>query len=248
MICQLQPMWLSIGAGVTGIFSALYMAKAGLRVAVVEKGRVAGEQSSRNWGWIRQHGRDEAELPIMMEASRLWEEADRETGKRTGFSRSGVCYLASGESRLEARESWLEIAKQHQLDTRMLSRREVDDLIDRSGAGTSAHQWIGAAYTASDGRAEPWQAVPAIADLARSHGVCIRENCAVRRLDVSAGRVNGVVTEIGNIKCEQVIVAAGAWSSLFVRQHGVSIPQLSVRSTVCQTAPMPEVFCRKCSR
>ena len=43
-----------IGAGVIGIFSALYMIEKGLKVAVIEKGRVACEQSSRNWGWIRQ--------------------------------------------------------------------------------------------------------------------------------------------------------------------------------------------------
>jgi glycine/D-amino acid oxidase-like deaminating enzyme len=29
-----------------------------VRVVVCEKGRVAGEQSSRNWGWVRQQGRD----------------------------------------------------------------------------------------------------------------------------------------------------------------------------------------------
>ena len=231
-----------IGAGVIGIFAALYMARAGLKVVVCEKGRVACEQSSRNWGWIRKHGRDRAELPIMMEASRLWEEVDRETGGKTGFTRGGVCYLASTQEKLEKRESWLEIAREHQLDTCMLGKSQVDALIDRAGAGGKAHQWVGASYTPSDARAEAWHAVPTIAALARSHGVLIRENCAVRGLESRAGTVTGVVTETGRIACEQVVVAAGAWSALFLRRHGVDIPQLSVRSTVCHTAPMPEVF------
>ena len=230
-----------IGAGVIGIFAALYLARSGLKVVVCEKGRVACEQSSRNWGWIRQHGRDRAELPIMMEASRLWEEADTDTGGRTGFRRQGVCYLASSEKKLARRESWLEIAREHQLDTRMLTKTEVDQLIARRGE-TGAHKWVGAAYTPSDARAEAWQAIPAIAGLARSEGVILRENCAVRGLDVNAGQVRGVVTETGSIRCEQVIVAAGAWTSLFLRRHGINIPQLSVRSTVCRTTPMPEVF------
>ncbi|MEO1142415.1 MAG: FAD-dependent oxidoreductase, partial [Pseudomonadota bacterium] len=97
-----------IGGGVIGIFAALYLARSGLKVTVCEKGRIAGEQSSRNWGWIRQHGRDRAELPIMMEASRLWEEADNDVGGRTGFTRGGVCYLASTEARLAKRETWME--------------------------------------------------------------------------------------------------------------------------------------------
>ena len=45
-----------IGAGIIGISTALYLAERGIRVMVCEKGRVAGEQSSRNWGWIRQTG------------------------------------------------------------------------------------------------------------------------------------------------------------------------------------------------
>ena len=57
-----------VGAGIAGVMAAHFLALAGRRVVVLEKGRVAGEQSSRNWGWIRQQGRDPAELPIMQEA------------------------------------------------------------------------------------------------------------------------------------------------------------------------------------
>ncbi|MEX0371104.1 MAG: FAD-dependent oxidoreductase, partial [Tateyamaria sp.] len=61
-----------IGGGVIGVCTALYLAEAGKRVVLLEKGRIAGEQSSRNWGWIRQQGRDPDELPIMVDANRLW--------------------------------------------------------------------------------------------------------------------------------------------------------------------------------
>jgi glycine/D-amino acid oxidase-like deaminating enzyme len=47
-----------IGGGVIGVCTALFLAEAGKRVVLLEKGRIAGEQSSRNWGWIRQQGRD----------------------------------------------------------------------------------------------------------------------------------------------------------------------------------------------
>lgn len=231
-----------IGGGVIGLFAALYMRRSGLKVVVCEKGRIAGEQSSRNWGWIRQHGRDLAELPIMMEATRLWEQADKETGGRTGFKRGGLCYLASTQSKLEKRAEWLDIAKQCQLDSRLLSKAEVDKLIDRDKRGVDSHEWVGATYTPNDARAEAWQAIPAIAEMAQDEGVTIIENCAVRMLDIEAGEIKGVVTEKGTIRTEQVVLAAGAWSSLFAKRHGINIPQLSVRSTVCQTEPLPEFF------
>ena len=56
----------------------------------------------------------------------------------------------------------------------------------------------------------------------------IVEDCAVRALDRKAGRVAGVVTELGRIACDQVVVAGGAWSALLLRAEGVVIPQLSV--------------------
>jgi glycine/D-amino acid oxidase-like deaminating enzyme len=218
------------------------MQRNGLKVVVCEKGRVAGEQSSRNWGWVRQHGRDRAELPIMMEAAQLWKQIDKETNGRTGLKQGGVCYLASTDEKLEKGIKWLDTAKECQLDTRLLSKAEVDKLIDKSARGEGAHEWVGATYTPSDARAEPWQAIPAIAELAQSEGVRIVENCAVRMLDIEGGTITGVVTEQGTIRCEQVLLAAGAWSSLFAKRHGINIPQLSVRSTVCQTEALPEFY------
>ena len=52
----------------------------------------------------------------------------------------------------------------------------------------------------------------------------------------------GVVTEHGRIACDQVVLAGGAWSSLFLRRHGIEIPQLSVRATVAATGPLPEIY------
>lgn len=80
-----------------------------------------------------------------------------------------------------------------------------------------------------------------LAALAEQAGVTIVENCAVRGLDLAAGKVAGVVTEQGRLRCDQVLVAAGAWSSLFLRHHGLSLPQLSVRASVAQTLPMPDM-------
>ncbi|MEM1375924.1 MAG: FAD-binding oxidoreductase [Pseudomonadota bacterium] len=228
-----------IGGGVIGVCAAIYMADLGLSVVIIEKGRIAGEQSSRNWGWIRQHGRDYAELPIMMEANRLWEELDAQTGNNTGFKRGGVIYLASTEAELAKREQWLKTAREYQLDSRLIGRIELANLIQQ---GDGAHQWVGATWTPSDARAEPWQAVAALAELAQSKGVAFRENCAARCLDFQNGKVTGVVTEYGIVRCEQVVLAAGAWSSLFLQNHDISIPQLSIHSKVCRTAPMAKVL------
>ena len=119
-----------IGGGVIGVSTALFLARAGVSVLLCEKGRVAGEQSSRNWGWIRQQGRDAAELPIATESLRLWESLSAELDEDIGFKRSGVLYAAGTDEALAGYERFYEVAKAHQLDTRMLSGREIDALVD----------------------------------------------------------------------------------------------------------------------
>ena len=226
-----------VGGGIIGVMSAWELAKSGLRVVVLEKGRVGGEQSSRNWGWIRSQGRDAAELPIMAEATAMWQQMAADIPEDIGLRKIGVTYLAAQQGDIGRYEDWLPHARAHGLDSRILTAKQTADLIPQA-----AKRWAGALHTASDMKAEPWVALPALARAAARGGVQIIENCAVRMLDITAGRVTGVITEQGAIAAPQVVVAGGAWSNLFLRRNGITIPQLSVRATVAATAPLPQVF------
>ena len=75
-----------IGAGIAGTATAYFLARAGVSVLLCEKGRVAGEQSSRNWGWIRKQARDAAELPIVIESQGIWAGLAEEIGEDVGFA------------------------------------------------------------------------------------------------------------------------------------------------------------------
>jgi glycine/D-amino acid oxidase-like deaminating enzyme len=227
-----------IGAGIAGTATAYFLAERGVKVLLLEKGRVAAEQSSRNWGWVRQQGRDWAELPIMIEANKIWRELAERTGEADlTFTPCGCVYLAADQSGAEKYEEWRELGAQHQLDTRMLSAAEIRDRVPGM-TGT----WVAGMVTESDGRAEPFVAVPALARAARRAGAIIIEDCAARTLDIEAGRVAGVVTEAGRVRCDQVVLAGGAWSNGFAANAGFSLPQLLVRSTAARTEAAPEFF------
>ena len=66
---------------------------------LVEKGRLAGEQSSRNWGFCRTQGRDIAEVPLAIESLRQWDRMAARVGGEVGFTRAGACYLCETRRR-----------------------------------------------------------------------------------------------------------------------------------------------------
>ncbi len=221
-----------IGGGIIGVAAALTLAERGVPVVLCEKGHVAGEQSSRNWGWCRQQGRDPREIPLIVESLKLWRGMNERVGAETGFTTCGVVYLEETAAGLAARERWLEEAKRYQLDSRLLGQAETAALLP--GA---AKPYAGALFTPSDGRAEPTKAAPAMAAAARARGAKILESCAVRGLELEGGRVAAVVTEKGRVRCRAAILAGGAWSSLFLRNLGVRLPQLKTRSSVLRSEP-----------
>jgi len=225
-----------VGGGIVGCSAAYYLARAGVSVALFEKGRIAGEQSGRNWGWVRQQGRSPVELPLMIESLRLWQSLPAELGEDVGLRQGGSLYLAEDAAQLDSLSEWLPVAREHGLDTRLLVDRELAGVL-----ATEAH-WAGAMYTASDARAEPGRATPAIARGARRAGAAVLTHTAVRGIETAGGRIAGVVTEYGRVAARAVVCAAGAWTSLFCRSFGVGVPQLPVLGTVARTAPAPQLL------
>ena len=225
-----------IGGGIIGATAAYFLARRGLSVALLDKGHVGCEQSSRNWGWCRQQNRDARELPLSGIALRLWDELATEIGQDLGFRRSGLLYATDDPGQLHEWEKWRQTARQFNIETHMLSPAEATAAIPAAG-----RHWIGGVHSINDGKAEPSLAAPVIAEGARTRGATIHQGCAARNLDITNGAVTGVETEQGFIRAGAVLCAGGAWTSAFCRRHGIEFPQASVRQTAMRTRPAPNI-------
>ncbi|WP_426958377.1 NAD(P)/FAD-dependent oxidoreductase [Muricoccus radiodurans] len=226
-----------IGGGIIGVAAAYHLAKKGRSVALIEKAHVGCEQSSRNWGWVRQQGRDRHEIPLARAALEMWGGLKEEIGADLGFRRAGVTWVTNDPKELAAWEAWADDAREMQVHSRMLSAAEVKQHIPEGSTS-----WIGGMTTPSDGRAEPSMAAPALAEAARRIGVTLHQGCAARGMETKGGAVDAVVTEKGRIRTGAVLLAGGAWSTLFCRRHGINLPQAMVDGTAFRTTPAPEVI------
>jgi glycine/D-amino acid oxidase-like deaminating enzyme len=205
-----------IGGGIVGVFAAYYLARSGLRVAVVEKGLIGAEQSSRNWGWCRQQNRDGRELPIATKSLDLWERFAADSGEDAGFRRCGLFYLSNDEQEIAGWARWHDFARTVGITTHML-----DSAAATERGRATRRTWEGGVFSPTDGIADPANAAPAVARAIMKLGSTVHQSCAARGLETAGGRVSGVVTEKGVIRTDTAILAGGAWASSFCRQLGV---------------------------
>ncbi|PZU19886.1 MAG: D-amino-acid oxidase [Shinella sp.] len=225
-----------IGGGIIGVSTALSLVERGLRVAVCEKGLIGAEQSARNWGWVRQMGRDPAELPLAIESLRLWRGMNERINGETGFRQAGIAYLCETDADVAMYEDWLKHALPLGLDSRLVTGEALQTLVP--GA---AKPFKAALYTPSDAKAEPMLAAPAIARGAAAKGAHILTNCAVRTVERTGGRVSSVVTERGEIRCASVVLAGGAWSRRFAGNMGIDFPSLTILGSVARLSSIDGV-------
>jgi len=220
-----------IGGGIIGVSTAYFLAKEGIKVCLCEKGYISGEQSGRNWGFVRIQGRDEREIPMVAESQRIWRYFSSETGIDTGYKEGGCLFTAYDEKELQSFDAWLELAKKYDIPTEPLDQKGL-----RNEVGLAANKWVGGMLTRTDGRAEPQKATLAIAKAAENLGASIISGCSVRGIETSGGSLSRIITEKGPINASTAVCAAGAWSSYFCRSLGISVPQLKVRGTVARTS------------
>lgn len=225
-----------IGGGIVGCATAYYLAKRATRVTLLEKGEIAGEQSSRAWGFVRKQGRHPAEVPLMLVASPMWGDLDRELQADVEFVRGGNLALAETRADLERLEAIHAADRQAGLNTRLVSPQELEKIV--TGI---RREWAGGLFSPDDGHAEPRKATEAFARAAGRAGARIETGCAALGLDLTNDRISGVLTERGPIRTGVVVCAAGIWSPVVARWAGLSLPCQVVATSVAATEPVGPV-------
>ena len=85
---------------------------------VLDKSRIAGQQSTRAWGFVRQQGRDPSEMPLAIASNRLWLDLQEELRTDLGWRQGGCLYIGHDDAQMARYETCLETSRQHGIDTR----------------------------------------------------------------------------------------------------------------------------------
>ncbi|MBV8681458.1 MAG: FAD-binding oxidoreductase [Caulobacteraceae bacterium] len=217
-----------IGAGVTGLSSAWWLARSGVDVLVIDKGIVGWEASGRNGG-----GASHYHSPLFHEEQKLWPQMDELLGYTTEYRRERVIF-ATTEHHLENYRRMAEIC-------RGLGYR-VDDLDPaqvRSFVPLAGDNVTGGIHLRFGGQANPQRTVQAYAWALQDLGGRVFQHTPALRIVTAGGRVSGVETPRGVLGCDHLVVAAGPQAEALLAPIGLRLPLAPARAEMIVTEPAP---------
>lgn len=228
-----------IGGGIVGCSTLYHLARLGWTDTVlVEKHKLTSGSTFHAAGLVGQLRTSANITQLLGHSVELYRTLEAETGLATGWKMNGGLRLACNAER------WTEVKRQATtaasfgLEMHLLSPREAQELWPLM----EIDDLVGAAFLPTDGQASPSDITMALARGARMAGATICEDTEVSSIEVVDGVVRAVVTDVGRIECEKVVVCAGQWTRELAATVGVNVPLVPVEHQYIITEPLsPEV-------
>ncbi len=227
-----------IGAGVVGAACAYYAARAGLSVAVVDRGPVAGGTTGAGEGNLLVSDKEAGpELDLALLSAGLWRDLAAVLPQEIEYEAKGGLVVAPDQASLEALRTFAEGQRKAGVDA---AEAGPDDL--RSLEPHLAPGLAGGFLYPQDAQVQPAQAA---ARLLAASGAEVHLGEEVTGFVRSGEAVRGVRTARRELLAPAVVNAAGTWAGAVAELAGVSLPVLPRRGFVLVTEPLPRVVRHK---
>lgn len=217
-----------IGAGVTGLSAAWWLAREGVDVIVLDKGVAGYEASSRNGG-----GATHYQSPLFHEEQRLWPLMDELLGYPTEYRPERIV-IALTEAQMARYLRTQSILGGLGYSVSALDAKQVRDAVPLAGERS-----IGGIHVHTGGQANPQRTVQAYAWAAQDLGARIVQHTPALGIEMAHGRAAGVRTADGIIGCDQLVVAAGPQTGILLREIGIDLPLAPARAEMIVTEALP---------
>ena len=231
-----------IGAGIVGAACADHLARAGVPVAVVERGGVGHGTTGSGEGNILVSDKGPGpELQLAMRSLALWRAEDAGFAERTELEAKGGVVVAMSEAEGDGLARFATAQRAAGVLAEPAGRSDIRELEPHL---TVEHH--SAMHYPQDMQVQPVIAASAFLSRARAHGATVMTGTTVTGVPTTAtGAVRGVDTDRGRIAAGVVVDAAGTWSDEVARLAGTTIPVAPRRGVILVTAPVPQTVWHK---
>ncbi len=232
---------LIIGGGIAGAAAALYLARRGRDVALVERGEIAGEASGANAGQIGAAGWGDVpdlEAYLTMGSLQLFIELQFDLGCDIEFRQSGALTAIQTAAQLDYMGERVREMRGRGLSVEIVTARQARAMEPEINPNLP-----GCMFTPLRAQADPVKATRAFARAAEREGARIFTGRAVESAAPTSDGGWRASANGGEMRCRTLVIAAGAWSARIGEMMGLRIPIQPVQGQMWATdAVPPSVF------
>ena len=210
-----------VGGGIAGCSTAYHLSLLGeTDVLLLEQGRLTCGTTWHAAGLVGQMRPNRNMTAMSKYGIELYARLEAETGLATGWKQCGSVNVARTKERMQTLRKQVALARSFGVEVEVITPQQAGDLFPL----LRVDDLEGAIWIPGDGKANPTDLTMSLAKGARNRGVRIVEGVEVSGVEVERGRVTGVRTAQGDVKCEVLVNCAGQWARQFGRLAGVTVP------------------------
>ena len=225
---------LIIGGGLMGSATALYLGLRGVRCTVLDRAHAGRHASGVNAGGLRKLNRHPAEIPLSVEAGRVWGHISDLVDSDCDVKLAGQARVAENGVDLEILERRAALVRNLGYDHEQMIGREA--LYQKIPA--LAPHCVGALWCDGDGYARPYHATTAFRRKAESLGATYHTGTAVDALERD-GDDWLASTRRGEFRAPILVNTAGAWGARLAAAVGETLPVEPKAPTLMVTERLP---------
>jgi sarcosine oxidase, subunit beta len=226
-----------IGGGVTGLSTALFLARGGAEVTVIERAEPWSEASGANAGTLSLQVKIIPVLALARYALDLWESL-RGMGIETGFVRPGGLRVATSEAQLGELRRYAQRQANAGVKTAWLEGPALREFAPWLGASVLA-----ASFCCEDGFTSPLLTGPSLAEAVRRAGARILSGSPVTSIE-RQGAGYRLVLPSGELLCRKLVLSAGPWTAELGGMLGAKLPLYVDVNMLSVTEPAPPLIDR----
>jgi 4-methylaminobutanoate oxidase (formaldehyde-forming) len=210
-----------VGGGIAGCSTAYHLARAGKTdVLLLEQGKLTSGTTWHAAGLIGQMRPNRNMTAMSKYGIELYAALEAETGLATGWKQCGSVNVASTPERMQVLRKQAAMAHSFGVECHLISPQEAGERYPVM----RTDDLQGAIWLPGDGKANPADLCMSLAKGSRNQGVRMQEGIEVTGVIVENGRVKGVRTTQGEVRCEVLVNCAGQWARQFGLLAGVNVP------------------------
>jgi glycine cleavage system aminomethyltransferase T/glycine/D-amino acid oxidase-like deaminating enzyme len=209
-----------IGGGIAGCSTAYHLSKNGWNTVLIERDVLTSGTTWHAAGMITQLGNTPQITKLRKYSVEFYKDLKKITGKDSSFKETGTINIAINKERHQEYLRQKTMSKLFDINIEIINKKKFKELYP---IAKNSDVFSGL-YIPEDGQADPQILTKTIADAAEKEGAKIFENCKFEKIIKRADQVRAVKTNLGEIKCEYVVLCAGMWSRQIGEAAGVSIP------------------------